>query len=1366
MDMKLFLFCLLLSCAVTLRGQDDYRFSTLGSSDGLVSDMVTSIYKDSRGYMWFGTLQGLSRYDGYGYSQYVFVKNDTTSLPNNRVRQIQEDSEGMLWIYTDLGYSLYDYRTESFRRDATPALRKRGLFPSPDFIRTTVNGDFLACYRHRGVYLQDARAQVASLILPAGKPGVDCEDITDLWSTENEVWIAHLSGEVQRYNKRTKAIDLRTKVPAYAESGSFILPKRLFIDSDGMVWIYPWRHASDVAYFNPQSGEWQTLETTDTQLDKMVSGVQEDRDRRIWISSDHGGIWVYDKQTGSSVNLLHTSSPYSIVQNSVTTLYCDRLGTMWAGTYKTGVSYWHPDLLRFKSVPVDTGYGRFLSELDCNCFHEDPDGQLWIGTDEKGLIRYSPSDGTYHVFSHNLANAGSLTSNIIIAMSGDSKGNLWIGTFMGGLVCMDRQNRFKRYFSEEISEAYGVCVDKADNLWVGTLGKGVYCISPDRRTYKVFTKEQYNLYSNHIQNIQLNRDSTALFVCTGDGVNVIDLRSGNVSTLFRNTGLQEQFPENNVNCLLEDSRGLVWIGNNYGVYLYDRRQERVYTVDSTYRQVMSFIEDGQGNIWIGTSNGLLCAFPQRQDDGGWTFPLVSYNRNDGLVSQSFNLRAICRRRNGEIVLGTTRGFYWLAPRDILFPRSAPQVVFTGLSIQNEPVLPGRLYDGRKVLEQALELTSEITLKYDEKNLTIHVSTLDFLHPMKTHYRYRLKGLEQEWTLLSGGQSDIRLDNLPSGSYDLQVYAGTENGVWGDKPTVLHIVKLPPFWKTWWAYMIYGALGLLLTFYVYLYFLNRAKEKYRNEQRILKAKRDHELDEMKLRFFTNISHEFRTPLTLILNPTEKLLRETSEEQHKALLNIVRKNALSLLHLVNQLLDFRKIDVLKLQTINYSVGDVVRFTQNICNSFVSVANEKKIALSFLSSIDELNISFDHDKYQKIVMNLLSNALKFTPSMGKIEVNVSITELGEQHQSYLKTVVKDNGIGIAKEHLDRIFERFFQVNVNAEGSPTGTGIGLHIVNEYVKLLQGKVTVESTLHKGTTFTVLLPISTGKELVLNREVEEPEQPGGMQSEETDAGVQPADDGKDQRPLVLIVDDNADFRHFMQVLVGKEYRTITASDGKEACERVMEQLPDLIVCDVMMPVMDGIAFCQWVKNDIRFSHIPVILLTAKTSDESKYEGTKAGAEDYIAKPFNMDLLLLKVAQLVERQKREQEKYKKKIDINPSSIEVEDRNEVFIRKAVQVVEQNMENPEFNVEELSKAMNMSRTYFYKKIMTLVGKSPVEFIRYIRIRRAADLLEKSSLFINEIAYQVGFNDVKYFRKYFKSEFGMSPLEYRKKMGNDVDE
>lgn len=805
---------------------------------------------------------------------------------------------------------------------------------------------------------------------------------------------------------------------------------------------------------------------------------------------------------------------------------------------------------------------------------------------------------------------------------------------------------------------------------------------------------------------------------------------------------------------------MVWIATDKGINIYDPHRHQFYYIMASNGlpsdEVVSLVEDNDGNVWAGTRNGLACIYCDFSDKG-FNYTITYFDVKDGLPSSVCNRNAIFKDKDGIIYIGSTNGYVAFNPREIVFNKNVPKARFTDLLITNQVIKPNVEYDGRVIIEKSITDINEITLHYGETNFTILFSALNFIHPEKNKYKYMLEGLDNKWTEITNGIGAASYSNLNAGTYKLIVYASNDDNIWSAEPIVLKIEVQPPFWLSWWAYIVYIIVVAAIIRFFLKYKLNKQREEYEQAQKILEANKIHEVDELKFKFFTNISHEFKTPLTLILTPLEKLMKSPASDEQKATMNIMHKNAQSLLQMVNEILDFRKFDLNKMN-LNISRGNIIEFTKDICQSFSSLAAEKSIKLTFTTYLQELQMEFDKEKMNKIITNLISNAFKYTEE-GHIDVSIGVSELMQNSENaiskQLSIRISDTGVGMEPEYLDKIFERFFRIEKADKNTPSGTGVGLHLVSEYVKLHGGEIEVESTVDKGSVFTVLLPINnpTYKELSSQDVIHSGDSEDAEIGKNEIKSVQRAN-----LPLLLIVDDNEDFCEFITGLFIDNYNIVTANDGEEGLRIVLDQLPEIILCDVMMPKMDGYEFCRQVKGDIRTSHIPIILLTAKSSEENRYSGIEAGADDYIAKPFNIDMLTLKIAKIIEKQKKLQSSFKKKIDVAPSDIEITSMDEKFVQKAIAIVEQNIGNADFLVEDLCKEMGMSRVYFYKKTLALTDKTPSEFIRFIRLKRAADLLEKSQMFVNEIAFQVGFNDPKYFRKYFKEEFGVTPNEYKK--------
>lgn len=648
----------------------------------------------------------------------------------------------------------------------------------------------------------------------------------------------------------------------------------------------------------------------------------------------------------------------------------------------------------------------------------------------------------------------------------------------------------------------------------------------------------------------------------------------------------------------------------------------------------------------------------------------------------------------------------------------------------------------------------VEFDYKQNIFSVSFASDNYNLPEKTQYMYKLEGFNNDWLTLPVGVHNVTFTNLAPGKYVLRVKAINSDGYVGIKEATLGIVVNPPFWMSWWAYLLYAA-GLVVVLFLARYrMLKREREKFHLQQIENEVAKNEEINNMKFRFFTNVSHELRTPLTLIISPLEGMLKETTDELQSTRLQLMYRNAQRLLHLVNQLLDFRKGEMSTHQ-LSLSEGDIISYVHSVCNSFLLMADKKHIQFSFFSGIDTFSMAFDADKVGKIVMNLLSNAFKFTPEGGRVTVMIEhVTGTPDT----LEIKIADTGIGISDVDKEHIFDRFYQADHKGVEETTGNGIGLSLVRDFVTLHEGEVKVFDNIGTGSVFVIQFPVKH-----VETQVQLPEETGMSVGDEEDREMKEEvreETGRKDSPLLLVVDDNEDFRIFMRYSLELQYRVKLAVNGNEAWEMMQEELPDLVISDVMMPQMDGNELCRLIKQDKRTAHIPVILLTARQNTEAKLEGLQTGADDYVTKPFNMTILVLRIRKLIELS-RYHRVTQGMIDPAPSEIVITSLDEKLIEKAIKYVEDNMSRTELSVEELSRELGMSRVHLYKKLLQITGKTPIEFIRVIRLKRAAQLLRESQLHVSEVAFEVGFNNPKYFSRYFKDEFGVLPSVYQEKEG-----
>ena len=1349
----IFCFCVIHLYGLAHASEENFFFNRIDVNNGLPSNEVTCILKDRKGFMWFGTRAGLARYDGYEFKTFQH-EIDGSLFSEGYMVQLVETIDGKIWItYQNGEISIFDLHKNTFctTDDMRQALGIQshitGVFRDKDY-------QFLFSTSNNELCRYDFATKKTTFYPVNREEGGIC-DITQKDST---LYIIYASGAIEIIHSGGSGYTLRDN---YLKTRANPKWFNIYVDSRNELWVYmdPENH-DGLLHYNPETSKWKHY-TTESEIPLtsfLIRDVIEDAMGNIWIATDHGGINILDKQRGSIRYI--KNDPFdqrSISQNSVICLYTDDTGTVWCGTYKNGINNYHKSIFKFNSIRYPIVKAEDAAANDCNSVYEDSSGNLWIGTDGNGLLHYNRTTKQYRRYQHDPLNPESISSNIVICLTGDKDGNLWIGTYMGGLNCFDGKT-FTQYLPEEgklsNNSVYSLFADDDGNLWIGTLAGGVNVLNIKTKQWRHFgASDKFNpLLSDEIYSISPG-NKNELLIGTALGVNIYNTLNGKITSFEGTKDGLSRFKGKALNTILLDERNLLWIGSNNGLGIYDRTNDKLYHLDKTNNlpdnNIMSIMQDGLGDLWVGTKNRLLKITPQYdQETKEYMFDCTTYYENEGISGRVFNRNSMCRTSDGEFIFGGTNGLTLFNPLQIEYNIYPSKVVFTGLYLQNQQILPQKKYNKEIILTSDISYTDELSLKYENRGFSLKISALNYFLPGKTKYSFFMEGFDKEWTTTDETNRNITYSNLPPGQYTFIAKAINNDGVSSDTTTKLKIKIQNPFWTTPLAFILYFLAGIFLILFITIVIIRFQNQKFKKEQNRIATDKLREMDEMKLRFFTNISHEFRTPLTLIIAPVEKLLKEVYNEKINNILKLVHENATQLLSLVNQLLDFRKIDVQGVQLL-LSSGDIVLFIRNITYSFKDLSEQKNIRFAFSATIPSLIMKFDTDKIFKIVSNLLSNAFKFTPEGGEISVALQLKNR-EEGSNELLIKISDSGIGIAEDKQELIFNRFYQIPSDNEAEETiGTGIGLHICREFVKMHNGTIIVKSEPGRGCVFIVSLPIILPKIEEIISSLHDPDE------NEQEKDNTPTDD---QKNTLLIVDDNAKFREFMKLSLIDSYNILSASDGEEAWHIISEKLPDIVISDVMMPVTDGIVLCKRIKHDVRTSHIPVILLTAKSAEASKITGLEAGADEYIGKPFNMDILILKINHIIEMRQRMQKQFMQSTNkgIQLTSMNINSLDEELMRKAIVFIEEQMANPELSVKWLSQEMGMSRVNFYKKSLSITGKTPVELIRTIRIKHAAILLEKSRMRVNEAAFMVGINDNKLFRKYFKEEFGVLPSDY----------
>lgn len=1323
-----------------------YLFKHLEVSDGLSNNSVNTIFKDRDGFMWFGTTTGLNRYDGYTFKIYQHAENDPGSLPDNYIIDIVEMPDGRFWIKTALGYVLFDKERDCFITDVAGFMKNLESWGVPEKVfvdreeNTWISVAGEGCYRYK-----EGGKRLFFSYMEHSLPEYG---VTQMAECSDGILLIYNTGILVCLDPTTLAIKWKSdEIKKHMPVGKEV-EISLFVDSDNCIWAYS---LMGIWVYDCGTKSWRT-DLTDiwsSRPDVIIHAVAQDIEGRIWVGKDYDGIDVLEKETGEVTSLVaHEDNGRSLPHNTIYDLYADRNGIMWVGTYKKGVSYYSESIFKFNMYE----WG------DITCIEQADENRLWLGTNDHGIILWNRSTGVAESFWRD---ADGQLPNPVVSMLKSKDGKLWVGTFAGGLYCMNGSQI--RSYKEGTGNAlasnnvWALVEDDKGRIWIASLGGGLQCLEPSSGTFETYTSNNSALLENNVTSLCWGDDNTLFFGTANQGLGMMDMRTREIKKVQGQSG-SIKMSNDAVNHVYKDSRGLIWIATREGLNVYDIRRHMLLDLSHVAEAKGSFIaaitEDQERNMWVSTSRKVIQVTVASDGKGSYLFDSRAYNSEDGLQNCDFNQRSIKTLHDGIIAIGGLYGVNVFALDHIRYNKMLPNVMFTGLSLFDEEVKVGQLYDGKMLIEKELNDVDNVEFDYKQNIFSVSFASDNFILPEKTQYMYKLEGFNNDWLTLPLGGHNVTFTNLAPGKYVLRVKAVNSDGYVGIKEATLGIVVNPPFWMSWWAYLLY-AVALVILFFLFRYrMLKHEREKFHLQQIENEVAKNEEINNMKFRFFTNVSHELRTPLTLIISPLEGMLKETTDELQITRLQLMYRNAQRLLHLVNQLLDFRKGEMSTHQ-LSLSEGDIISYVHSVCNSFLLMADKKHIQFSFFSGIDTFSMAFDADKVGKIVMNLLSNAFKFTPDGGRVTVMV---EHVSGTPDILEIKISDTGIGISDEDKEHIFERFYQADHKGIEETTGNGIGLSLVRDFVTLHEGEVKVFDNIGTGSVFVIQLPVKH-----VETQVQLPEEKVVSAGTEDDKEVKDEcreETGRNDFPLLLVVDDNEDFRIFMRYSLELQYRVKLAVNGKEAWEMMQEELPDLVISDVMMPQMDGNELCRLIKQDKRTAHIPVILLTARQNTESKLEGLQTGADDYVTKPFNMTILVLRIRKLIELS-RYHSVSQGMIDPSPSEIVITSLDEKLIEKAIKYVEDNMSRSELSVEELSRELGMSRVHLYKKLLQITGKTPIEFIRVIRLKRAAQLLRESQLHVSEVAFEVGFNNPKYFSRYFKDEFGVLPSVYQEKEG-----
>ena len=1324
------------------------NFSYISIKDGLSQSTVFSIAQDKLGNMWFATYDGVNKYDGYAFTVYQHDENDPNSIANDIARIVMTDSKGRVWIGTRDGLSYYDEEKDKFQN----------FFYEKNGKHLQVNGivelspDRLLISTLEGLTMFDV--STSRFVNDIFSTAMHKTIASALYRHGDQIYIGTPSDGMYCYSVPQKKLEKLTYIPSSKQIQGILQqsPTRIWVATEG----------SGLLLINPKTREVKIYRHSPSNPQSISSNyirsLALDSQNRLWIGT-FNDLNIYHE--GNDSFMSYSSNPVesgSLSQRSVRSIFMDSQGGMWLGTYFGGLNYYHPIRNRFKNIER-IPFRNSLSDNVVSCIVEDRQKNLWIGTNDGGLNLYTPDTQQFvhYALQENQREDGFGSNNIKSVYVDEPRGLVYIGAHAGGLSILHRNSgrieNFNQRNSRLINEnVYAILPDGENNFLLGTLSALVH-FNPEKRSFTTVTQESDGTPMNLQKITTLFRDSQKrLWIGGEEGISVFKQHGTSIqkAAILPESTVTKAF----TNYIYEAANGLIWVGTREGFYCFNEKEKRIkrYTTANGLPNnvVYGILEDSYGRLWMSTNRGISCFNPE-------TEKFRNFTEADGLQSNQFTASAYCRTANGKMYFGGIKGITAFQPEEIVDNPYTPPVIITHLRLFNKKVTPG---DGTRILKTNIRETRSITLTARQSMFSLDFVAPNYISGQHNTFAYMLQGYDKEW-YYTDNQRTVSYSNLPAGTYRFLVKAANSDGKWNEKPTELEITVLPVWYKTWWAVLMFTVAFIAVTIFIFRYFWMRKSMQAELQMERVDKERQKEVNEMKLRFFINISHELRTPLTLILAPVQEMMDKISDRWLHKQLEHVQKNTNRLLHLVNQLMDYRRAE---LGVFNLKVrrNPIHKVIEKDFLFYDRLAQRKRIAYNLSSEVEGKEILCDPNYLELIVNNLLSNAFKYTDE-GK-SITVVLRETGKE----LLLQVRDTGNGIPIDKQAKIFERFYQ----ADNEHMGSGIGLSLVQRLVDLHHGRIELESREGEGSAFSIYLP--TEETAYRPEEIATRTNAIGEQQVYTtnnqDMYIVDTEDKKEvikeetaesdgtRKEKILIVEDNLDIRRYLSDELGKSYHISEAGNGEEALALMKEQEADLILTDVMMPVMDGLQLCKQIKQNLRTCHIPIIILSAKADLKEQLEGLQVGADDYIPKPFSMAVITTKIRNLFRTRYRAIEHYSNSLEVEPEKVALNVMDEELLKKAVAIVEKHMDDVEFSTDDFAREICMSRSNLHLKLKALTGDTTNDFIRKIRFNRACKLLKEERYTVAEISAMVGFNTPSYFSTSFKKYFGCLPSEYIK--------
>ncbi len=1353
----------------------------ISTYQGLSNSVINAIVQDNNGFMWFATEDGLNRYDGYKFTVFRHDTHDPNTISDNFISDLyKQPGSNQLWIATNNGLNLYDYDKDRFIH-----------FTHNDHNTFSINNNLVS-------------------------------KITK--SNDGNLWIGTNGGGVSYFNLKSAHFTHIMNVPgcdAHFNDGRI---SALLEDSYGILWIGT-QDAGLYAYDIRRNQVFcykQGQQRTNSIPSNIINVIFEDRNHNLWIGTN-GGLSLFEKNTKKFITFVHHSNdPSSLSSNIVRNIIQDKEGVIWVGTQTGGISKFrlnaamieNPDRAIFQNIyesDDETGLSYstvqvLYQDKDNNIwigtykgginfisgtpdqfltidqsknnkpglsYHklwgicDDNQGNIWIGTDGGGINEYNPSSGKIRVFKHSDKNPRSLSDNAVLSALKDKEGNLWFGTYIGGLNRYDpKTGGFTHYenipddsTSLPNNDVRVIYEDAQHKIWVGTNGGGLSLFSIKNHTFNNSIMRKWGLTVASVRAMIQDKAGNYWIGTYRTGVYYIKRLTSEITHFLHNSNDTCSLGNNTVFSIIQDHIGRIWIGTyGGGLSLYDPSHNSFKNYGENNGlandNIKALLEDKSGNIWLSTIKGISCFSLQKKY-------FINYDIQDGLPAGEF-ADGSALFSGGIMYFGNMYGLCYFAPERVRKTVLYPIVHIVDFQLFNKSVNIRSDQFPDSPLSRNIINTREITLNYKQSFFTLVFSALNYQTPDKIQYAYMMQGLDNTWNY-TGNERIATYRNLKPGRYVFMVKATNIPKDWGSAYTSLVINVLPPFWETWWAYLIYFVFLLGIIFRIYKYYQQKSLLKQNLLFEKITRQKESQLNQEKLRFFTNITHEFRSPLTLIIGPLEDLLSEsklTAPIVRKLML--IHRNSNQLLNLIDKLLEFRKVEAgeMKLRIIR---GNIASLLNEVYYSFNPLFAHKNIEFVIETCAGEVDLWYDPEKIVIILNNLLSNAYKYTHEGGKVSLELTCGIANGNEVVMIK--VRDTGVGISEDHKQNIFDQYYRIEEVKEAQ--GYGIGLALTKNLVLLLKGDISVESELSKGSCFTVTLLrgnhhfsqdqiFNDGDKPTPNMNTMLTFESGKVASEPSEPDISSQENS--QKKIMLVVEDNDDIMSYIKDSFVEEFRILEASNGEMGLKLAIKFLPDIIITDIIMPKMDGLELCKRVKSDLKTCHIPVIMLTALNTLQYKIEGYEIGADSYITKPFSTSLLASRIHNLIKSRNLLAEHISRSLLFQPEEVQLGLKDEKFISDVIEIIERNILNEKFDALFLAEELNMSHSALYRKLKALSGFTIVEFIRGIRLKKAAQMLRSQSYTVSEVAYMVGFNDLKHFRNSFKEQYKVSPSEYMK--------